>query len=99
MPATISQSEIHTFVATQFPTADANTFPMLIYPPGTSITLQGRKSCGEFHGFHDETQIAGGTRVSYAVVSRCDSVPEVDVTGVELRPVGGSELVDHLQIR
>jgi hypothetical protein len=80
-----------------FPKTDENTFFMLVYPPGTTISLMGRTSCKEYHGFHDETQIASGARVSYAVISRCDSIPEAPVTGIQyVAAVASHEVLEGL---
>jgi hypothetical protein len=104
-PPTLDDTQIQTWVAAHldgthpdFPAVDANTFFMLVYPPGTSITLLGNgTSCQDFHGFHDATQLPGGLEVPYAVVSRCPSIPEASVTGVQyVAAVASHEVLEGL---
>jgi hypothetical protein len=104
-PAALGDADIQTWVASrldgthpEFPTPDENTFFMLVYPPGTTITITGYgTSCQEFHGFHEATQIASGREVPYAVVSRCTSIPEAKVTGVQyVAAVASHEVIEGL---
>lgn len=80
-PATIDDSAIQQFLATQFmtnpafPAPDANTLVILYYPAGTSITLQGAKSCQVFGGYHQDT-VVKGVSIAYAVVPRCGNLDE-----------------------
>jgi hypothetical protein len=82
-PATFDNSDIQNWLVGQldgthpeYPAPDENTIYALYFPPGVSITMLGRASCTTFHGFHDNAQLADGTPVAYAVISRCDSIPE-----------------------
>jgi hypothetical protein len=55
----------------QFPRPATDTLYALWYPESTTITLQGATSCQDFGGYHNGTQLADGTPVSYAVMPRC----------------------------
>jgi hypothetical protein len=91
LPASVTDVDVGNFLAgkldgthPEFAAPDEDTFYVLIYPPGTAITLTGYgTSCKEFHGYHDEVALPSKLTVPYAVVSRCDSIPEAPVTGVQ----------------
>jgi hypothetical protein len=59
-----------------WPAADMDTVYLLFFPPGSTITSYGATSCVDFHGYHASTAV-GGAKIIYAVISRCDSIPEV----------------------
>jgi hypothetical protein len=96
-PATIDDTAIQTWLQGKldgndplWPANDANTVYVLHYPLGTTITLQGTKSCSYFGGYHSDTQLDashGGALVAYAVIPRCMSFPPLmgidAVTGAE----------------
>ena len=101
--ATIDDTQIQQWLASQldgthpeWPAPDADTLYALDYPPGTSITLYGATSCVGFHGYHSQASV-GAMQVSYAVISRCASVPEVNVTGIQyVSAVASHEIVEAL---
>jgi hypothetical protein len=101
--ATIDDSEIKTWLASEldgthpeWPAPDADTLYVLYYPPGTTVTIQGASSCVAFHGYHSEAQV-GSKHVPYSVVSRCASIPEVNVTGIQyVSAVASHEIVEAL---
>jgi hypothetical protein len=57
---------------------DPATIYTIFYPSGTSVTsiINGVASCVQMEGYHIESRLANGTIVSYAVVVRCDSLPD-----------------------
>ncbi len=101
--ATIDDTEIQQWLASQldgthpeWPAPDADTLYVLNYPPGTTITLFGETSCVGFHGYHSQASV-GANQVSYSVVSRCASVPEVNVTGIQyVSAVASHEVIEAL---
>ena len=80
-PASTTDDEIQAWLAAKlnnddmaFPTPDANTIIALNYPVGTSIDLQGSKSCGSFLGYHSNLTLNaahGNMDVAYIVIPRC----------------------------
>jgi hypothetical protein len=96
-PASIDDGEIQAWLQGKlngedpaWPANDANTLYLLHYPAGTTITLQGQKSCSSFGGYHSDTQLDlahGDVDVAYAVIPRCSgfgSLMGIDaVTGAE----------------
>jgi hypothetical protein len=109
LPQTLSDGELKAWLVSkldgthpEFPVPDANTFFLLVYPAGTTITLPlmegGGASCSAFHGFHSETApIASGLKIPYAVVSRCASIPEAPVTGIQyVAAVASHEVLEGL---
>ena len=80
-PGNTSDDQIQTWLASKlnandpaFPTPDANTIIALNYPAGTSIDLQGSKSCGSFLGYHTNVTLDaahGNMDVAYLVIPRC----------------------------
>jgi hypothetical protein len=77
-PTTIDDNQIAAWLVAkidskdpQFPRPATDTVYALWYPESTTITLEGAQSCSGFGGYHNGTQLADGTPVSYAVVPRC----------------------------
>lgn len=80
-----------------FPTPDANTIIALNYPKGTSIDLQGSKSCQAFLGYHSNLTLDaahGNMDVAYMVIPRCSmqstGMSELDA----VTDTGSHELVE-----
>ncbi len=87
-PATVDDSAIQSFLVSHledadagWPKGDGDTLFTFFYPPGTTITENGYSSCATFHGYHFNVTLHDGTKVPYAVVSRCDSLPELPGIG------------------
>jgi hypothetical protein len=67
-----------------WPPADPNAVYALVFPPGVSITdvndglpaSCGTASMPSWHGYHNNVTLPDGQNVAYAVISRCDSIPE-----------------------
>ena len=103
-PASTSDDGIQTWLAGKlnandpaFPTPDANTIIALNYPTGTSIDLQGSKSCGSFLGYHSNLTLDaahGNKDVAYLVIPRCNmqqtGMNELDA----ITDTGSHELVE-----
>jgi hypothetical protein len=80
-PASTTDDQIQTWLAGKlnandpaFPTPDANTIIAINYPTGTSISLQGSKSCQSFLGYHSNLTLDaahGNIDVAYLVIPRC----------------------------
>lgn len=80
-PTSLTDAQIQAFLGSKlnaddpsFPAPDGQTLYALYYPTGTSITLQGSKSCQEFGGYHAEFNLDaahGNKAVPYAVMPRC----------------------------
>ena len=103
--ASISDDEIQTWLAAQadgthegWPKTDPDTLYALFYPPDVTITYSGLgSSCTAFHGYHGETTTAAGDAVVYSVISRCASIPEAPVTGIQyVSAVASHEIVEGL---
>ncbi|MEP7120618.1 MAG: hypothetical protein ABJE95_06905 [Byssovorax sp.] len=81
-PSSTTDDQIQTWLAGKlnngdpaFPVPDANTIISLNYPVGTSISLQGSKSCQSFLGYHSNLTLDaahGNMDVAYIVIPRCD---------------------------
>ncbi len=70
-----------------------NTIYTIIYPEGTSITMQGGQSCQQFGGYHGDIQTPGGSPVAYAVIPRCKNF--AGLSGINMVTAAGShELVE-----
>jgi hypothetical protein len=88
-PATIDDSAIQTWLATEFdgtdgfPTPDANTLILLYYPSSSTITLQGATSCQTFGGYHNSATV-GNQQVAYAVVPNCSGISTTGAASHEL---------------
>jgi hypothetical protein len=112
-PATVDDSAIQTWLASQldgsnaaWPAVDENTIYALYFPPGVSITATSSglpASCGtstqpSWHGYHSETQLASGKTAIYAVISRCDSLPEdPSATGIQyVSAVASHEIIEGI---
>jgi hypothetical protein len=82
----------------EFPAPDPDTMYVLFYPPGTSIHYEGLgTSCQTFHGYHANTVIGKDTEVVYAVISRCASLPEAPVSGIQyVSAVASHEVIEGL---
>ena len=102
--ATIDDSAIQTWLASmvdgthpEFPAPDGSTVYALYYPPGTTVTIAGYgASCTAFHGYHSQATV-GSQQVPYAVISRCASLPEIPVTGIQyVSAVTSHELVEAM---
>jgi hypothetical protein len=67
-----------------WPTIDPSAIYALVFPPGVSITDKADglpPSCGtatapSWHGYHSNVTTPSGQNVAYAVISRCDGIPE-----------------------
>jgi hypothetical protein len=103
--ASLSNSDIGSWLAAQldgthpeWPVPDANTLFALYYPPGTTVNWPGfGQSCQAFHGYHDDVVLPSGMPVPFAVITRCDSLPEVSVTGIQyVSAVASHELVEAI---
>jgi hypothetical protein len=80
-PLTTTDDEIQAWLAQKlnngdlaFPVPDSNTIIALTYPVGTSIDLQGSKSCQAFLGYHSNLTLDaahGNKDVAYIVIPRC----------------------------
>jgi hypothetical protein len=98
-PASTDDSQIQAWLIGQlddpdagWPAADKDTIFALYFPPGVSITNHSQglpASCGTptaptWHGYHDNVTLPGGQLVPYAIISRCDSIPEdPSATGIQ----------------
>jgi hypothetical protein len=98
-PASLDDAQIQTWLISQldgadagWPAPDKDTIYALYFPPGVSITNQAQgqgASCGtptmpSWHGYHENVMLPGGLLVPYAVISRCDSIPEAPgATGIQ----------------
>jgi hypothetical protein len=80
-PATISDTQLATFVAanvgktdgTGWPTPAGDVVYVLYLPKTTSLTLQGKGACQSgVGGYHDSTAV-NGKQAAYAIVPRCGS--------------------------
>ncbi|MFO0612279.1 MAG: hypothetical protein U0414_06815 [Polyangiaceae bacterium] len=57
-----------------FPAPDANTIYLLVYPKGTTVTIEGATTCVDLGAYHNSTKLDaahGGLDVPYAVIPRC----------------------------
>jgi hypothetical protein len=101
VPASVFDSDIQAFIQKKvmdktLPAPDSSTLYVLFYPPGTTIDLNGSKSCATFHGYHNEVVI-GQQSTAYAIVSRCSGIPEAPVTGIQyVSAVASHEVVEAL---
>jgi len=101
VPANILDADIQGFIRSKvmdqtLPAPDANTLYVLFYPPGTTIELDGRKSCATFHGYHGEVAV-GQQSAAYAVIARCSGIPEAPVMGIQyVSAVASHEIVEAL---
>jgi hypothetical protein len=84
-PATISDTEINTFVAAQLTKADApwptpatgDPVYIMYLSPSTDLLLSGKSACKQgVGGYHDSTKV-NGKSVAYAVVPRCQAMEDV----------------------
>jgi hypothetical protein len=103
-PGSTTDTDIQTWLAGKlnnddpaFPTPDANTIIALNYPAGTSIDLQGSKSCQAFLGYHSNLTLNaahGNMDVAYIVIPRCNmqqtGMNELDA----ITDTGSHELVE-----
>jgi hypothetical protein len=84
----------------EWPAPDGSTIYALYYPPGVTInsTYIGSPSCVGWHGYHFDTKLPNGTQVPYAVISRCDGLPEdPTIHGIQyISAVASHELVEGL---
>lgn len=71
-----------------FGTPNTETIYTIFYPSQTSIDLQGTKSCQQFGGYHNETQV-GATKISYAVLPRCSGA-DVGLSDIDALTVAAS---------
>jgi hypothetical protein len=107
-PATIDDAQIKTWLVgrldgshPEYPAPDANTIYTLYFPPGVTITNMAAglgASCGAWHGYHDQAQLADGTPVVYAIISRCASIPEdARATGIQyVSAVASHEVIEGI---
>jgi hypothetical protein len=81
-PATISDTEIATFVAASLTKADApwptpaagDPVYILYLAKATNLMLQGKSACSQgVGGYHDSTKV-NGKSVAYAVIPRCNEL-------------------------
>jgi hypothetical protein len=102
-PSTTTDPEIQAWLAAKlnandpaFPAPDENTVFALVYPTGTTIELQGAKSCQSFASYHLSTTLDanhGSLPVAYMVIPRCANYR--GYTGIDAMTVGGShELIE-----
>jgi hypothetical protein len=85
-PASISDSELQTFVETHLAAADATSWPtpvsgnpvyILYLPETTDLILQGQSACAQgVGGYHDSTTVNGHS-VAYAIVPSCGDFSSV----------------------
>jgi hypothetical protein len=66
----------------EFGVPDGNSLYILYYPAGTTVTLYGLVSCGDYYAYHDSIVLGDGTEVAYAVVPHCDSAD--GLTGLDV---------------
>jgi hypothetical protein len=103
-PPSTTDDEIQAWLAAKlnagdlaFPTPDANTIIALNYPVGTSIDLQGSKSCQAFLGYHSNLTLNaahGNMDVSYLVIPRC-SMQQTGMNELDaITDTGSHELVE-----
>lgn len=106
-PATITDAEIQTFLATGIldhsiptpPVGLAETIFLLYYPPGTVITVPGcgpvpvLRSCEVFGGYHQDAHVMG-VDFAYAVMPACPSM-DASLTDVEaVEHVASHEIIE-----
>src|SRR5262249_49129826 len=77
-PTTISDTQIHQFIASQadgnhspWPKANAKTLVAMFYPSTTTITQGQGSRCNSFGGYHNDYHLADNTPFAYAVLPRC----------------------------
>jgi hypothetical protein len=82
----------------EWPAASPQNVYVLFYPPGTTVTMQGGTSCTDFHGYHYEVPLKTAGKVAYAVISRCDTLPELpSATGVDyVAAVSSHEILEAI---
>jgi hypothetical protein len=59
-----------------FPAPDASSIFLIVYPQGTTVTIQGAKTCTDLGAYHNSTKLDaahGNLEVAYAVIPRCGS--------------------------
>ena len=87
-PASITDTELNSFVAAQLSKTDGTAWPtpatgnpvyILYLPRTTTLMLQGQSACAQgVGGYHDSTKV-NGVSVAYAIVPRCGN-SSLDVT-------------------
>lgn len=93
-PATISDSQIRTWLAKKiqtdplFPKPSVNVVYAIFYPDGTEVTAFGGRSCSNFGGYHGSMNV-GGKAAPYAIMPRCGA--SIDT----LTNVTSHELIDY----
>src|SRR5207248_2173803 len=88
-PASISDSELQTFVETHVAATGATAWPtptsgnpvyILYLPESTDLILQGQSACAQgVGGYHDSTT-ASGRAVAYAIVPSCGDFDSVTLS-------------------
>jgi hypothetical protein len=84
-PASIDDTHVQAWIASKItsgllPAPDRETFFVIYYPPGTTVTSGAGTSCAEFYGYHGQGVSAQGAPYVYAVVPRCHDAyhPDLD---------------------
>ena len=88
-PASISDSELQTFVETHVAATDATAWPtpasgnpvyILYLPESTDLILQGQSACAQgVGGYHDSTTV-NGRSTAYAIVPSCGDFDSVTLS-------------------
>ena len=93
-PTTIAQQAIETWLVGQLDgthpewgTPDASAIYTIVYPKGTTVTVQGVDACASSPAWHGEVRVKGaGISVPYAVITRCD--PFLGLDGIDFVTAG-----------
>jgi hypothetical protein len=92
-PATITDVQVQAWLTAQLDgthpewgPVDPTTLYTIVYPAGTVVTRDGSSTCQATPAYHLETQVAGGIRVAYAVIARCD--PIFGLSGIDYLTAG-----------
>jgi hypothetical protein len=87
-PASIDDTQIQQWIKSGvggiLPAARTGILYAVFYPATTTVTWNGDASCAANEGYHWDLDLGGGTKVSYAVLPRCDTaVGAPGITGVD----------------
>jgi len=99
-PTTTTDTDIATWLASQLDgthpewgTPDESTIYAVVYPRGTTVSLQGSSTCASSPAYHDEITLKSGVNIPYAVLTRCD--PFQGLSGLDFVTAGLShEIVE-----
>jgi hypothetical protein len=88
-PKAIDNANIQTWLGAKLESHDPafappslSTVYSIVYPAGTTVTMQGHQLCGGYDGYHDSFALTDGTPVIYTVAPRCGEPPLDNLTFV-----------------